>query len=164
MAEINYEESLKALFPNHVVDATAPRRYWVTIAPDELPGAVLALGEKLGLRHLATIAGEDMRDHFLVSYFMAGEVVVTLRVKISDRENPSVPSLAMVLPGAMVYEREIHDILGIVPVGHPDLRRQALPDDWPEGVYPLRKNVKIPRPGAAPEPDESDAVESPSNP
>ncbi|MBP7864727.1 MAG: NADH-quinone oxidoreductase subunit C [Acidobacteria bacterium] len=164
MAEINYESSLKELFPDHVVDATGPRRYWVTITPDELPGAVLALSEKLDIKHLGTIAGEDMRDHFLMNYIMVGDVTVTLRVKITDREKPSVPSLAMILPGAMVYERETHDILGIVPVGHPDLRRQALPDDWPEGVYPLRKDVKIPRPGAAPEPDESAEGESASNP
>ncbi len=56
---------------------------------------------------------------------------------------PSVPSLAGLVPGAMVYERELKDLFGIIPVGHPDLRRQAVPEDWPEGVYPLRKDVQF---------------------
>jgi len=45
----------------------------------------------------------------------------------------------------MVYERELKDLFGINPVGHPDLRRQAVPEDWPEGVYPLRKDVQFNR-------------------
>ena len=49
------------------------------------------------------------------------------------------------IPGAIVYERELKDLFGINPVGHPDLRRQAVPEDWPEGVYPLRKDVKFER-------------------
>jgi Ni,Fe-hydrogenase III component G len=39
-------------------------------------------------------------------------------------------------------EREIHDILGIDFKNHPNLKRLILFDDWPEGVYPLRKDVQ----------------------
>jgi NADH-quinone oxidoreductase subunit C len=47
------------------------------------------------------------------------------------------------LPGAVLYEREVHDLLGVVFDGHPSLERLILPDDWPEGVYPLRKDYKV---------------------
>jgi len=40
-----------------------------------------------------------------------------------------------------LYERELLDLLGITPRGHPDPRRLVLPDDWPGG-YPLRKDWK----------------------
>jgi Ni,Fe-hydrogenase III component G len=61
-----------------------------------------------------------------------------------------------VLDGALVYERELHDLFGIVPTGHPDLRRQALPEDWPAGVHPLRKDAVIPgTPAASAAPEEA---------
>ena len=45
------------------------------------------------------------------------------------------------IPGAEWIEREMHDILGITFRNHPNMRRLILSDDWPEGVYPLRKDV-----------------------
>ena len=36
----------------------------------------------------------------------------------------------------------MHEILGINFKGHPDLKRLLLPDDWPDGVYPLRRDYK----------------------
>jgi Ni,Fe-hydrogenase III component G len=87
-----------------------------------------------------------MRDAFLGNYVFTGEKVVVLQVRI-NREKPEVPSLAQLIPGAIVYERELKDLFGIIPVGHPDLRRQAVPEDWPEGVYPLRKDVQFNRAG-----------------
>jgi Ni,Fe-hydrogenase III component G len=141
----DYESELKTLFPAGEVRASEPRHFWVQVGATELHEAVRTLRSKLGISHLTTIIGEDMRDHFLLSYpFAASQVVVVLQVKI-DRDKPEFPSLSPVLDGAIVYEREIHDILGLVPVGHPDLRRQVLPEDWPEGVYPLRKDVTLPR-------------------
>jgi len=39
-------------------------------------------------------------------------------------------------------EREINELLGISFTGHPDMRKLLLPDDWPEGVYPLRADYE----------------------
>ena len=138
----DYEKELQTLFPAGEARKTAERRYWVNVPPGELHDAVRTLRDKLGIVHLSTIVGEDLRDAFLNSYIFSGEVVVTVCVRI-DRDKPQVPSLAPIVDGAMVYEREIHDLLGIVPVGHPDLRRQILPEDWPDGVYPLRKDYVV---------------------
>ena len=104
--------------------------------------------EKFGIFHLSTICGEDMRDHILANYFMSGDVVVTLRVHM-DHKKPAVPSLADIIPGAIPYERELRDMFGIDPVGNPDPRRATLPEDWPAGVYPLRKDCHPPRAGQA---------------
>ncbi|HVN75350.1 MAG TPA: NADH-quinone oxidoreductase subunit C [Thermoanaerobaculaceae bacterium] len=147
MTVTDYETDLKVLFPGSEVRRTQARTFWIGIERDALLDAVKTLRDKLGIRHLTTIVGEDMRDHFLLSYIVSGSVVVVLQVKV-DREKPEVPTLALVTPGAAVYERELHDLLGIVPVGHPDLRRQVLPEDWPAGVYPLRKDAVLPKPAA----------------
>jgi Ni,Fe-hydrogenase III component G len=112
--------------------------------------AVGILRDKLSIIQLAVIVAEDLRDAFLCNYVFTGARVVVLQVRI-DREKATIPSLSLLVPGAMVYEREIRDLFGITPVGHPDLRRQAVPEDWPEGVYPLRKDTKFNREGEATE-------------
>ncbi len=144
MAVSDVETDLKLLFPTSEVRRTQVRTFWVAIERDALVDAVTTVREKLGIRHLTTIVGEDMRDHFLLSYVMSGAAVVVLQLKL-DRDKPEVPTLARLIAGAAVYERELHDLFGIVPLGHPDLRRQGLPDDWPEGVYPLRKDAVLPK-------------------
>jgi hypothetical protein len=38
------------------------------------------------------------------------------------------------------YEREIRDLFGLIPVGHPDLRRLVRHEHWPKGSHPLKKD------------------------
>ena len=137
---VDFESRLKEAFPTATLGSNG--RFWITLTPDELIPAVIALREKLSIIQLSVIVGEDVRDAFLGNYIFTGEKVVVLQVRI-DHEKPEVPTLAEIVPGAIVYERELKDLFGIDPVGHPDIRRQALPEDWPEGVYPLRKDVQF---------------------
>lgn len=51
------------------------------------------------------------------------------------------PSLTTLLPAAAWYEREIYDMFGIKPIGHPDLRPLVLHQTFPEGYHPLLKSV-----------------------
>ncbi len=142
----DFEVRLKEAFPGSQVTLGTNGRFWVTLNADELLSAVTTLREKFSIIQLAVIVGEDMRDAFLGNYVFTGPKVVVLQVRI-NREKPEVPSLAKMIPGAIVYERELKDLFGINPIGHPDIRRQAVPEDWPEGVYPLRKDVQFSRDG-----------------
>ncbi len=86
--------------------------------------------------------GIDSDDCFEILYHFTYDqlgCMVTVKAFISDRENPAIESITPFLPGAEWIEREIHDVLGIDFKNHPNLRRLILADDWPEGVYPLRK-------------------------
>lgn len=40
------------------------------------------------------------------------------------------------------YEREIRDMFGLIPKGHPDLRRLVRHEHWPKGTHPLRKDFR----------------------
>ena len=74
----------------------------------------------------------------LVSISMRRRIALTVAVPGDD---PTMPSLTGVYPGANFYEREAYDLFGIVFDGHPDLTRILLPDDW-EG-HPLRKDALV---------------------
>ena len=67
---------------------------------------------------------------------------VRVRVQVPEDE-PAVPSLWDLYPGAEALEREAFDMFGIRFVGHPDLTRILMPEDW-EG-YPLRKDYGVGR-------------------
>ena len=66
-------------------------------------------------------------------------MVIALRVRI-PRQGGAVPSLSEIIPSAEVFERELHEMFGIEITGLRNNERLYLPERWPEGVYPLRKD------------------------
>ena len=64
---------------------------------------------------------------------------------INDKEDPRIDTITGLTRSAWWIEREMHELFGIHFDGNPDLRTLLLPDDWPEGVYPLRKNFIVPK-------------------
>jgi Ni,Fe-hydrogenase III large subunit/Ni,Fe-hydrogenase III component G len=66
---------------------------------------------------------------------------VIVKVPIS-KDHPSFPSLAAELPSVNWQEREIQDWFGLEATGHPNPRRVALHDNWPD-VHPLRKDFPL---------------------
>ncbi len=70
-----------------------------------------------------------------ISHARNRRIRVIAQVPVSDT---TVPSLTPVYAGVNFAEREVFDLFGIVFVGHPDLTRILMPDDW--SGYPLRKD------------------------
>ncbi len=73
--------------------------------------------------------------YHLWSYARREERVVKIDL---PRAQPELPSVADVWRAAEWYEREQFDLFGVAFLGHPDLRRILLPDDWPG--HPMRKD------------------------
>ena len=69
-------------------------------------------------------------------------VIVSVHVPAED---PTFPSLAMLWYLASRFEREIHDLFGLVPTEHPDLRRLPLHQFWPTDYHPLLKDAIMQR-------------------
>ena len=55
-------------------------------------------------------------------------------------EDRVFPSITPRIHAAKWYEREIRDMFGLIPDGHPDLRRLVRHEHWPKGTHPLRKD------------------------
>jgi NADH-quinone oxidoreductase subunit C len=65
-----------------------------------------------------------------------------VRLKVSlDGEDAVVESITSIWPAANFFEREIFDLFGVRFLGHPNLRRIMLPENW-EG-HPLRKDYPV---------------------
>lgn len=115
-----------------------------TITGDELADAAEELldgGFRLGL-----VAAHDDGDVLRVVYlFLAGrpDRRVELTVPVPANQ-PSIPSLAYVSFPASRFEREMADLFGITPVGHPRPRRLVRHAHWPEDWYPMRQKAGPP--------------------
>lgn len=112
-------------------------------APAEDLGEILRARLAGGSR-LLTVVGTDERstsgDFGLWAALLspAGKID-HLRSSLNPR-HPNYPSLTPAAPAAHWDERELADLLGFEPVGHPDPRRLVLREDWPANLYPLRKD------------------------
>jgi NADH:ubiquinone oxidoreductase subunit C len=97
----------------------------------------------LSCERLIQISTVDLGSTFQLTYHLTGlhRTVISIRIEV-PRENPAVPSVHDLLPPAGIYERQIHDLFGIVFPGHPGLARIILNEDWPLKEYPMRKDWK----------------------
>lgn len=84
--------------------------------------------------------GQEAGEMEVLYHFCTRSVVITLRVRL-PRENGAVPSLCDLIPTAEAFERELKEMFGIDVIGlhNPDLL--YLPEEWPKGLFPLRKDV-----------------------
>jgi membrane-bound hydrogenase subunit beta len=123
-------------------------RIMVRTDPDRLHDAITTVQAVLGFDRLITISTIDTGESFELLYHLIGphRIIISLAVDL-PRNNPVMPTTSDLLPPAGIYERQIHDLFGIVFAGHPDLKKVILNEDWPAGEYPLRKDWK-PDPGA----------------
>jgi Ni,Fe-hydrogenase III large subunit/Ni,Fe-hydrogenase III component G len=131
------------------VEEVGPRPSDMTVRldrRDDLPAAAAMLSEQHAMA-LATVVATDetttdgdlkVRYVFEPTSPAAADRFVTLLVSV-DATRPEVPSLTTAVPAANWHEREMRDLFGIVPVGHPDPRPLVVHDGWPQGVFPLRK-------------------------
>jgi len=125
------------------METPSPTRLEVYLRhPEDLVPAVTGLRVKR-LGYLSAITGLDsgMEDETLevLYHFCVGSVVITLHLQL-PKSKPTIPSLCEIVPSAEPFERELSEMLGITVTGIRNPDRLYLPEDWTEGVYPLRKD------------------------
>lgn len=119
--------------------------------PESFKNAALELHQD-GWR-LAAFTATDQRERAgcfrLESIWVQGGQVAHMYAPL-DPASPAFPSLTPFLLEAYWYEREMHDLFGIEPVGHPDLRPLVVHEDWPSDVFPMRRDYRGPLPERVP--------------
>jgi Ni,Fe-hydrogenase III component G len=94
--------------------------------------------EKTGI---SAITGLDLGSNLGVLYHMrTSNAFLTIRAEV-PKDNPKIQTISDIVPGAVFHEMEVSDLLGVVFEGHPSPGRLVLAENWPQGVYPLRKDV-----------------------
>jgi Ni,Fe-hydrogenase III large subunit/Ni,Fe-hydrogenase III component G len=139
---------------NPATGTQAARQAHQVTAGELAAEAARLLGE--GYRLAAVAAHDDSRALRVVYVFCAGppDRRAELEVRL-DPARPVVPSLAGLSFPASRFEREIRDLFGVVPEGHPFPRRLVLHQHWPDGWHPMRRDAGPPPPmqvGAEPFP------------
>lgn len=97
---------------------------------------------------LALVAAHDDGDRLRVVYlFLAGSPDRRVELEtLLPASNPELPSLAYLSFPASRFEREMADLYGIRPLGHPQPRRLVRHAHWPEHWHPMRADAGPPPP------------------
>ncbi len=116
------------------------KRFYIEVKKEDVVELTKIMFKDLKFRFITATATELEKYFEIVyhySYDKTGEVV-SLRVKLEDKSNPSIDSITPIFIAAEWIEREMWELIGINFVGHPNLKHLLLADDWPEKNYPLR--------------------------
>ncbi len=138
-------KDLQTRFKDDIVDLLdkSPKRVYMEIKPESIVRVGSYIFKDLEAR-FNIASGVDARSPIEILYHFSLEYInllISLRVKL-DRKKPVIDSLTTEFKAVNWIEREMSELLGIEFKGHPEMKRLLLPDEWPEGVYPLRTDYE----------------------
>ncbi|MGD9047786.1 MAG: NADH-quinone oxidoreductase subunit C [Anaerolineae bacterium] len=135
------EAQLNESFPGAVIERDGE---WLVLDPDQLPAVATHLRDELGFDYLTHMSASDYADHLEVVYNLYSTQPdqlgpgIPFKVRLPDRADPRMPSLASIWHSANFQEREVWDLFGVRFEGHPNLKRILLWEGF-EG-FPMRKD------------------------
>jgi Ni,Fe-hydrogenase III component G len=141
---MNVEETILALnahFPALLAVSPRPLRVYTEFTePKMFEEALRFVHKKLDYHKGKHIIGTDEGDSIGLSYILSNDahVLLVLRERV-PKSAPQVRSMGELYPSLMLHEREMVDLFGVQVSGLPEGPRYPLPDCWPDGEYPLRK-------------------------
>lgn len=140
-------EQLRAKFGSAIQRADLPgdNRLFVFVEPATVKEFCRYIFRDLDARYVISLGADDrpFSGRFIVAHnfaFDKDHVLCSVLTYVAA-DNPQIDSITEAVPAANWAEREMRDLVGIEPVGHRYLKRLVLPDGWPEGVHPLRKDI-----------------------
>ncbi len=135
-------DRLKERLKDNILEMKNPRerRIFLRVKKEAFRETLEYVVRDLGFKHLSTITGVDLGTQIELLYHVVlnDAIVLTLGFSV-PKENPTTRTITDLVPSAVLYEREVHEMLGVDFEGHPNLIPLVLPEGWPKDVYPLRK-------------------------
>lgn len=138
---------LKARFGAALERADLPSdgRLFVYVDPARVRDLCRYLFRDLDARYVISIGADDrpFSGRFMVAHNFAfdRDHLLCSVLALLPGDAPRIDSITADVPAAGWAEREFRDLVGIEPVGHHYPKRLVLPDGWPDGQHPLRKDV-----------------------
>lgn len=128
-------------FPEVSIKIHSPRRTYIRIPREKVYDFAKFLFEQKGFR-LSIATGIDTREGIEIIYhFSYDEAGTYYNIKtVIPKDDLKIKSLATFLPAANWIEREIHELLGVDFVGHPNLVPLLTAETWPADLHPLRRD------------------------
>jgi Ni,Fe-hydrogenase III component G len=117
------------------------RRVWAEVEEASFRAVLEKAVKELGFIILCLITGLDEGESLGFIYHLADLSGTMLNLHtLAPKSAPKIRTVTDLFPTAHIYERELVDLFGAVVEGLPEGNRYPLPDGWPEGQYPLRKD------------------------
>jgi len=125
------------------------RRIWAEVELPRCREVFDRAVDGMGFTIICIITGLDEGEDLGFLYHVADEsgIILCLHTR-APKADPRIVSVSDRFPSAHIYERELVDLFGAKVEGLPPGNRYPLPDGWPEGQYPLRKDWKDAAAGA----------------
>lgn len=96
---------------------------------------------KLQLKTITAVDDRNSDGQFRILYvFGVPKENVFLLPFIVLKDKEEFPSITKTIHEASGYERKIYTLFGLLPTGHPYVKRILLHENWPDKVFPLRKD------------------------
>jgi Ni,Fe-hydrogenase III component G len=119
------------------------KRIIITMNPDSIVHVAGYLYKTAGFRFIIATALHTKRGFEIHYHFSKDSSGLILNIHvILDKENPQIESLSNMFNASNWIEREMHELLGINFLNHPNQEKLISEGNWAEGVYPMRNKSK----------------------
>jgi NADH-quinone oxidoreductase subunit C len=123
------------------VAVRSERRVTLTVDKEKIIDIAGYLYHEFHWRFIIATALESKKGIEILYHFSNDKTGLILNLQvILDKEKPEIESLTCLFEASSWIEREMHEILGISFLHHPNLEKLISDGNWAEGVYPYRKN------------------------
>lgn len=133
-------------FSDNIYSSTAGNvcEQYLEVNPQIILDICIFINKELGYPLISMFAADErvLSNKYAIYYTFADRQSGQLLIikTMHGQDNMTFSSICSTVHAAALYEREIKDLFGLIPLDHPDPRRLVFHSNWPEGYFPLRKD------------------------
>ena len=140
---------LKEIFSDNIYKSINcnSNEFYIHVNPDTILEICTYINAEMRYPLVSMFANDEtsLCDNYVIYYVFADRenghlfIIITL----IDAIKSAFISISEKVHAAAIYEREINDLFGLTPVGHPNAKRLVFHSNWPDGQFPLRKAFDV---------------------